>query len=88
VVLLTFDAPLALPGGPALSIVNLRNSADVSRAFLYSIDPGRVTRKAKETGAVLVNQNCHRVTPAAGFHVQPFTLDLCKLEGDATPPNP
>jgi hypothetical protein len=83
VILLTFDGPVALPGGPALSIVNLHDATDVSASFTYSIEPDGVTLKAKENGAVLVNQKWYRVRPGAGLYVEAFMLDVCTLQGDA-----
>ena len=80
---LTFDFPIGLPAGPALSIINLHTSADVSNAFTYAVEPDGVTLKATETGPVLTNQNWYRLTPGAGLDVQPFVLDLCALQGDS-----
>jgi hypothetical protein len=83
---LTFDAGLTLPGGAALSIVNLQDSTDVSGSFTYALDPNDPTGqtlKADEFGQVLVNRNWYRVTPGAGLNVQAFVLDVCTLRGDA-----
>jgi hypothetical protein len=66
-----------------LSIVNLHDSTDVSGSFTYTVEPDGVTLKAKENGAVLVNQKWYRVTPGAGFGVQAFVRDFCTLQGDA-----
>ena len=80
--LLTFSGTIALPGGPALSVVPLGGGADVGASFDYSIEPDGVTLKAVEQGVVLTNQTWYQVTPAAGLDVRPFTLDVCTLIGD------
>jgi len=80
--LLTFSAAIALPGGPALGIVPLGGGADQGGAFDYSIEPDGVTLKAVEQGTVLTNETWYQVTPAAGLAVQPFALDICALIGD------
>jgi hypothetical protein len=83
VILLTFDAAIALPGGgaPALSIFG--GGFEEGNAFTYSVEPDGVTLKAVEQGAILTNQTWYAVTPAAGFDVEAFSLDLCTLVGDA-----
>jgi hypothetical protein len=80
---LTFDATIALPGGgaPALSIFG--GGFEEANAFTYSVEPDGVTLKAVEQGAILTDQTWYVVTPAAGFDVEAFSLDLCTLVGDA-----
>jgi len=79
---LTFSGAIALPGGPALSVVPLGGGADVGASFDYSVEPDGVTLKAVEQATVLTNQTWYQVTPAAGLNVQPFALDVCTLIGD------
>jgi len=83
VVLLTFDAAITLPdgGAPALSIFG--GGFEEGDAFTYSVEPDGVTLKAVEEGAILADQTWYLVTPAAGFDVEAFSLDLCALVGDA-----
>jgi hypothetical protein len=81
-VLLTFSAPIALPGGPALSALPLGGGADVGGAFDYSVEPDGMTLKAVEQGTALAERTWYQVTPAAGLDVQPFALDVCTLMGD------
>jgi len=83
VILLTFDAPIVLPdgGAPALSIFG--GGWEEGDAFTYSIEPGGVTLKAVEEGPMLTDRTWYQITPAAGFAVPPFALDLCTLFGDA-----
>jgi hypothetical protein len=83
VMLLTFDAPITLPGGgaPALSIFG--GAAEKGNGFAYSVEPDGVTLRAVEGGAVLTNLTWYHITPAAGFAVQPFGFDVCALYGDA-----
>ena len=86
VILLTFDAPVTLPAGDALVIVEMGGGPDVSSAFVYQLDPNDPsgsTLKATENGAQLTNLTWYQVTPAAGLAVEPFTLDVCTLFGDA-----
>jgi hypothetical protein len=83
VILLTFDGPITLPGGPALSIRSLPlPGAEVGGSFTYTL-PGSTILKAKENGAVLTNQTWYRVTPSAGLNALAFTRDFCTLQGDA-----
>jgi len=82
VILLTFSGTIALPAGPALSVVPLGGGADVGAMFDYAIEPDGVTLKAVEQATVLTNQTWYQITPAAGFVVEPFTLDVCTLIGD------
>ncbi len=86
VILLTFDAPVTLPAGDALVIVEMGGGPDVSSAFAYQLDPNDpngLTLKATESGAQLTNLTWYQVSPAAGLAVDPFTLDVCALFGDA-----
>ena len=83
VILLTFSDTIALPAGPALSIVPMGGGADVGASFDYSVETDGVTLKAVEQATVLTNQTWYQITPAAGFVVEPFTLDVCTLVGDA-----
>ena len=85
VILLTFGGPTALPGGAALSVVPIAGGSDVGGSLTYSIEPDGVTLKAKENGNVLTKDPAtwYRVTPVTGLDVQPFTLDVCTLLGDA-----
>jgi len=86
VILLTFDAPITLPGGDALVIVEMGGGPDVSSAFAYQLDPNDpngLTLKATENGAQLTNLTWYQVSPAADLAVEPFTLDVCTLFGDA-----
>jgi hypothetical protein len=83
-ILLTFNGPITLPAGPALSIVTLAPPhTDVGASFTYTIEPDGVTLKAKENGAALTNLTWYRVMPGLGLYVFPFALDLCTLQGDA-----
>jgi hypothetical protein len=81
-ILLTFSAAIALPGGPALGIVPLGGGADQGGSFDYSVEPDGLTLKAVEQGTVLAELTWYQVTPAAGLAVQPFVLDVCTLIGD------
>ncbi len=83
VILLTFDAAIALPdgGAPALSIFG--GGLEEGNAFTYSIEPDGVTLKAVEQGPILTDQTWYVVTPAPGFDVEAFSLDLCAVFGDA-----
>ena len=83
VILLTFDAPIALPdgGGPALSIFG--GGWEEGGAFTYSVEPDGVTLRAVEEGPMLTDLTWYQVAPAAGFLVRPFALDVCTLFGDA-----
>ena len=84
---LTFDEPLSLPSGDALSIVELGDpNSDVSSGFTYQLDPddpNGLTLKATENGAQLSNQTWYRIAPATGFDVHEFGLDMCTLFGDS-----
>ena len=84
---LSFDMPIALPGGYPLSVVELGDpNSDVSSAFTYQIDPddpNGQTLKGSENGAMWTNQTWYRVTPAAGLDVHLFEVDVCTLTGDA-----
>jgi hypothetical protein len=42
-----------------------------------------LTLKATENGAQLTDLTWYQVAPAAGLAVEPFTLDVCVLFGDA-----
>jgi hypothetical protein len=82
VILLTFDRPIVLPGGPALSIESLPlPGAEVGGSFTYTLSSSTVL-KAKENGPVLTNQTWYRVTPAAGLNANAFERDFCTLQGD------
>ena len=86
VIVLTFDAPVTLPSGDALVIVEIGGGPDVSSAFVYELDPNDpngLTLKATENGAQLTNLTWYQVTPAADLAVEPFSLDVCVLFGDA-----
>ncbi len=61
----------------------LAGGGDQGGAFAYSVEPDGATLKAVEQGSVLTNLTWYRVTPAGGFDVEPFTLDVCTLFGDA-----
>jgi len=83
-IVLTFDGPISVPsGGPALQIAPIAGGADEGNGFMYTIEPDGKTLKAIEVGTVLTDRTWYRVTPAAGFEVDPFVLDLCMLVGDA-----
>jgi hypothetical protein len=81
VMLLTFDKPISLPTGPALSIFG--GGFEEGDAFTYSVEPDGVTLKAVEQGPMLTDQTWYQITPAAGFAVEPFQFDVCTLVGDA-----
>jgi len=86
VIRLTFSWAIALPAGPALQIEPIGGGADVGDQFDYSLETTAVvddSLKSVEVGSVLANLTWYHVTPAAGFDVEPFTLDLCVLVGDA-----
>ncbi|HUW83661.1 MAG TPA: right-handed parallel beta-helix repeat-containing protein [Phycisphaerae bacterium] len=85
VILLTFDAAITLPAGgdPALSIVPIAGGLEEGDAFTYSVEPDGVTLKAIEQGPILTDLTWYSVTPATGFNVETFTVDLCTLVGDA-----
>ena len=80
VIELTFGAAIT---APALDVVAIGDSTNLAGSFAVTVAPDGVTCKAAEAGTVLANQTWYRITPAAGFAVQPFTLDVCKLIGDA-----
>jgi hypothetical protein len=87
VILLTFDAPVTLPAGDALVIVEMGGGPDVSSAFAYQVDPNDpngLTLKATESGAQLGNLTWYQISPAANLAVEPFTLDVCVVFGDAS----
>ena len=84
VIALTFDGPIGLPpAGPALSIVPIAGGPDLGSDFAYTKEPDGQTLKAVEAGTALADRTWYRVTPATGFEVDPFVLDLCTLVGDA-----
>jgi hypothetical protein len=88
VIALVFDAPVALPpSGEPLVIVEVADpNNDVSGLFDYDIDPDDPnghTLLAQESGPQLANQTWYRIKPAWGTGIEPFTLDLCALWGDA-----
>ncbi|HUW84376.1 MAG TPA: dockerin type I repeat-containing protein [Phycisphaerae bacterium] len=82
VILLTFDAAIALPEqGAPLEVVTLPDGPDVSDHFIYSVMPDGVTLCAEEVDP-LPNQTWYRVVSAPGLDVVPFMLDVCTLWGD------
>jgi len=86
VIKLVFSGAITLPGGDPLVIARMGGGPDVSGGFSYQIDPNDpsgATLKAVEQGVQLSNQTWYNVTPAAGFAVQAFSLDVCTLTGDA-----
>ena len=88
VIALVFDAPVTLPpSGEPLIIVEIADpNNDVSNLFDYDIDPDDPnghTLLAQESGPQLANQTWYRIKPAWGTGIEPFTLDLCTLWGDA-----
>jgi len=89
VIRLVFNAPITMPGGDPLVIVELADpNNDLTGSFTYTADPNETgdatgaTLKATENGAVLTNLTWYRVTPDASFDVLAFTLDACTLQGD------
>jgi len=82
VITLTFDSVLPWPGDVALDVAPIGGGSNVGDSFPCSVEGGD-TLKAIEDGAVLTDQTWYRVTPAAGFSVSPFVVDLCVLQGDA-----
>jgi len=83
VILLTFDAAITLPDGGAWALSIFGGGFEEGSAFTYSIEPDGVTLKAVEQGPILTDLTWYVVTPAAGFDVEAFSLDLCTLVGDA-----
>jgi len=83
-IVLTFDGPIEMPSvGPALSIVPIAGGPDQGNGFAYTTEPDGQTLKAVEAGTVLTDRTWYRITPATGFEVDPFILDLSTLVGDA-----
>ena len=82
VIRLTFDAPIALPIGAALTVA-AAGGADLASQFTYAVDADGVTLVATEDGSVLANQTWYQVTPSAALAVVEFAVDLCALVGDA-----
>ena len=90
VLLLEFECAIGLPVGPALSIVPIGGAGDVGDLFTYTLETTVCpddTLKAKEDGEVLANMVWYEVTPTVELldldQVQPFTLEVCTLGGDA-----
>jgi hypothetical protein len=88
VIALVFDAPIALPpvGEPLVIVEVAEPNNDVSALFDYDIDPddpNGQTLLAQEDGSQLANHTWYRIKPAWGTGIEPFTLDLCTLWGDA-----
>jgi len=87
---LVFDSAIALPAADEpLAIVELADpNNDLSEAFTYTVDPNDTgdptgaTLKAVESGVQLTNLTWYNVSPASGFAVSPFSLDVCTLTGD------
>jgi len=89
VIKLVFNAPITMPGGNPLVIVELADpNNDLTGSFTYTADPNDTgdptgaTLKAAENGTVLANLTWYRITPDASFDVLSFTLDACALQGD------
>jgi hypothetical protein len=83
VILLVFDGPIAWSWGPLLCIVDLQDGTDVTNSFGYIDVDDRTLRVRQIPRVVLPNQRWYRIRPRIYFNVQPFTLDVCTLEGDA-----
>jgi hypothetical protein len=85
-IVLVFDRSVALPAGPALSVVPMAGGPDVGGSFSYSLATTIVpndTLEAREGGTVLADQTWYRITPVAGLDVAAFTLEVCTLPADA-----
>ena len=89
VIKLVFSAPITMPGGNPLAIVELADpNSDLTGSFTYTADPNDTgdptgaTLKATENGTLLTNLTWYRITPDASFDVASFTLDACTLQGD------
>jgi len=83
IVLLIFDRPIQMPPGDALTVTPVEGGPDLGGLFAYSVESDGVTLRAQENTQVLANQTWYRYAPTPEFEVEPFSVDLCTLWGDA-----
>ena len=87
IIRLMFNSAITLPAsGQPLIITELGDpNSDVSDLFNYEIDlddPNGATLKAQERADILTDQTWYKISPAPGFEVEGFVLELCALHGD------